>query len=259
MKALTEQKRRVRDFWNEQPCGTRDNPHPPDSPAYFEWVEQARDTREPFIARFARWPAWRGRRVLEMGVGAGTDFVKFARAGAHVTGVDLSERSAALARTRVRGERRRAQVAISDVENLPFPDATFDFVYSWGVIHHTQDTPAAAREIVRVLRPGGQFAVMIYHRRSLLCLQAYLVYGLGRGRPFRSIDDIAREHLESYGTKVYTRRAAAALFPGIPVTITNVLTPYDVRIGRTRFLPAAVRRLIPDYLGYFLVIEGQKP
>jgi hypothetical protein len=100
---------------------------------------------------------------------------------------------------------------------------------------------------------------MIYHRRSLLCLQAYLVYGIGRGRPFRSIDDIAREHLESYGTKVYTRRAAAALFPGIPVTITNVLTPYDVRIGRTRFLPAAVRRLIPDYLGYFLVIEGQKP
>lgn len=259
MTTLSADKERVRAYWNEQPCGTRDNPHPAGSPAYFQWVERERDEREPFIGAFARWPEWRGRRVLEMGAGAGTDFVKFARAGALLTGVDLSDQSASLARRRVRLEGLDASVAISDIERLPFADASFDFVYSWGVIHHTEDTPRAAREVVRVLRPGGQFSVMIYHRRSLLCLQAYLVYGLARGKPFRSIDDIARHHLESFGTKVYSEAQARALFPGIPVTITHLLTPYDVRVGRTWYLPAAVRHLIPEYFGYFMVLQGTRP
>jgi ubiquinone/menaquinone biosynthesis C-methylase UbiE len=185
--------------------------------------------------------------------------VKFARAGARATGVDLSDASAGLARRRLGFEGLSGSVAISDIENLPFPDATFDFVYSWGVIHHTEDPQSAAREVVRVLRPGGEFAVMVYHRRSLLCLQAYLVYGLAQGKPFSSIDEIARDHLESFGTKVLSRQQARDLFPGIPVRITHVLTPYDLRVGRTRYLPKAFGALIPDYFGYFMVIEGRKP
>jgi ubiquinone/menaquinone biosynthesis C-methylase UbiE len=248
----------VRDFWDRTPCGTRGNPHQRATPAYFEWIERERDAREPFIARFARWPAWRGRAVLEMGVGAGTDFVKFARAGAKATGVDMSAASAALARTRLALEHLRGEIIVSDVERLPFPDNSFDFVYSWGVIHHTPDTQSAAREVVRVLRPGGRFCVMVYHRRSLVCLQAYLLHGLMRGRPFVSIDRIAATHLESAGTKVYTAAQALELFPDQPVTITHVLTPYDLRYGRSRYLPAPCGALVPSYFGYFLVIEGQK-
>jgi SAM-dependent methyltransferase len=192
-------------------------------------------------------------------VGAGTDCLRFARAGARITGVDLSERSVALTAERLARERLRGQLLVGDIEHLPFPSRRFDFVYSWGVMHHTDDTARAASEALRVLRSGGRFCVMLYHRRSLVCLQAYLVYGLLRGRPRRPLDEIAAQHLESAGTKVYTERRARALFPGQPVSVTHVMTPYDLRYGRRRYLPAPLRRLVPSYFGYFMVIEGVKP
>lgn len=256
---MLEEKQRVREFWNAQPCGTRGNPHPEGSTAYFRWIEAERDAREPFIGRFARWEERAGQRVLEMGIGAGTDFVRFVRAGARATGVDLSERSTRIVRQRLESERLSALVGVADVERLPFDDDTFDAVYSWGVIHHTANTQAAAQESVRVLRPGGEFCVMIYHRHSLVMLQAYLLYGLFRRRPTRSLDEIAREHLESFGTKVYTSKQARGLFPGLAVRVTHVMTPYDLRYSRFGYLPAWIGKILPSFFGYFMIIEGRKP
>lgn len=257
---LTETKQKVRDFWNAQPCGTRDNPHPAGTLEFYRWVEAERDDREPFIAQYARWSEWRGKRVLEMGIGAGTDFSRFLKAGANAYGVDLTPNGVATTRTRLRLQNlpdNRAMVG--DVERLPFRDASFDYVYSWGVIHHTENTPAAAREVVRVLKPGGEFCVMIYNRWSLVSLQAWLMYGVLKGKPFRSIDDIAANHLESFGTKLYGRASAAKLFPGVTVEISSTVTPYDLRIGRFRYLPAWVGSFVPSRLGYFMIIKGRKP
>ncbi|MDA2915012.1 class I SAM-dependent methyltransferase, partial [Acidobacteriia bacterium AH_259_A11_L15] len=96
-------------------------------------------------------------------------------------------------------------------ENLPFPSEHFDLVYSWGVIHHTPDPAAAADEITRVCKPEGDVLVMVYHRRSLVALQAWLVYGLLRGRPWRSVGRILAEHVESPGTRAFTRGEARRL------------------------------------------------
>jgi SAM-dependent methyltransferase len=259
MKGPAEFKARVRSFWNQEPCGTGSNPCPPHTQAFYQWVERERDSREAFIARFARWPEWVGKTVLEMGTGAGTDFVRFARAGARAYGIDLTENGLGLVRERLAFERLDTRLAQADVENLPFPDGAFDFVYSWGVIHHTENTPAAAREVLRVLKPGGQFCVMVYHRYSLHCLRGYLRFGLFKGRPFAGIDAIARDHFESFGTKVYTAAEGRALFPGAAVAATHVLTPYDLQLSRRRFLPAPIGRAIPPFMGYFLVLEGRKP
>ncbi len=255
----SEFKSKVRAFWNQEPCGTGANPFPPHTREYFRWVEEQRDAREPFIATFARWPEHRGQRMLEMGTGAGTDFLKFARAGADAHGVDLTESGVRLVRERLALEGLSARVMQADIEHLPFANDAFDFVYSWGVIHHTENTPAAAREVVRVLKPGGRFSVMIYHRYSLVCLLGYLRFGLFRGRPFASVDEIARDHFESFGTKVYSEAGARGLFPGIDVTLTHIMTPYDLQYGRDKFVPPSIVRLVPDFFGYFLVIEGQKP
>jgi ubiquinone/menaquinone biosynthesis C-methylase UbiE len=252
-------KHRVRAFWNAQPCGTGDNPHPPHTAAYYQWIERERDDREPFIARFARWADWRGKKVLEMGTGAGTDFVRFGRAGATAFGIDLTENGLALVRERLDSERLASRIAQADVETLPFPEDTFDFVYSWGVIHHTENTPAAAREVVRVLKPSGRFCVMVYHRYSLHCLRGYLRFGLLNGRPLSSLDKIVSEHFESFGTKVYTTAEARSLFAGIDLTVTHVLTPYDLQLTRRRFVPPSLRRALPEFLGYFMVLEGRKP
>ncbi|NNN06034.1 MAG: class I SAM-dependent methyltransferase [Elusimicrobia bacterium] len=252
-------KEEVRRFWDKVPCGTRDVRLTEGSPEYFSAIEQDRDAKEPFIADFARFSEQRGKRVLEVGFGAGTDFVRFARAGAVLTGIDLTEHGARLVRARLAHEGLSADIHVGDAENLPFADGTFDLVYSWGVIHHTEDTPRAAREIARVVKPGGRVCVMVYHRHSLVALQCWILNALLRGRPWRTLSDVIFHHIESLGTQAYSLAEAKNLFSSLSsVAVTPRLTPYDVRITRNKYLPVWLRRFIPNRMGWFLVIEGIK-
>jgi ubiquinone/menaquinone biosynthesis C-methylase UbiE len=163
-------------------------------------------------------------------------------------------------RRRLRAEGLESDLRVADAEHLPLADGTFDLVYSWGVIHHTPDTGRAAREILRVLRPGGRLCVMVYNRHSLVAAQAWLRYGALRGRPMRSIADVLAHHVESPGTKGYTAAEAGELFAGASaVKVETVVTPYDMRIGRRRFLPPWTWRTIPSRLGWFHVVTGVKP
>src|SRR2546429_675657 len=66
-----------------------------------------------------------------------------------------------------------------DAENLPFADDVFDIVYSFGVLHHTENTEQAIDEVHRVLKPGGQAAVMLYAKSSYFYIfNQLLVQGL---------------------------------------------------------------------------------
>ena len=250
----------VQAYWEARPCGTDGDPYAEGSPEYFQWITQMRYRREPFIEQYARFEEWKGKDVLEVGVGAGTDAERFARAGARFTGVDLTEHGVRLARKRFESAVLPGRFERANAETLPFPDGQFDLVYSWGVIHHTPDMAAAAREIARVCRPGGRVCCMVYNRRSLFALQGRLVYGWLRGKPGRSIEEIAAAHFESPGTRLSTKEDLLALFPGFrDARVSFEVTPYDLRIARRIFLPSWTRRLIPRRFGYFMVFEGVKP
>jgi ubiquinone/menaquinone biosynthesis C-methylase UbiE len=258
---LNYKKTDVARFWNDNPCGSRlGNGAEPGTSEFFDRTEVERYEREPFIAEFAKFEQWRGKKVLEVGCGMGTDLSMFARHGAQTWGVDLTPASAAIAARRLAHHGIEPRITVGDSELLPFPDGFFDLVYSWGVIHHTPDTPTAARELLRVARPNGKVLAMIYNRRSLVALQAYLLYGLFRGKPFVPVKEIIAANLESPGTKAYTVQEARELFAGLlDIRVTPVLTPYDLRIGRDRFVPSWFGFLIPPQFGYFMVIEGIKP
>ena len=88
---------------------------------------------------------YEGQRLLEIGFGTGTDSLQFARGGARVTGVDLTPRSAEIARRRFELYDQAGEFAIGDSEALSFPDSSFEVVYSFGVLHHTPDTQLAVR------------------------------------------------------------------------------------------------------------------
>jgi ubiquinone/menaquinone biosynthesis C-methylase UbiE len=107
-----------------------------------------------------------------------------------------------------------SRLLVGDAENLPFPGDSFDLVYSWGVLHHTPNTPAAIRSVLRVLRPGGTARVMIYHKYSLVGYMLWMRYAALRGRPFTPISRIYDRHLESPGTKAYTVEEARQMFAG---------------------------------------------
>lgn len=159
-------KNEVQAHWQAEPCGTRQLPTE-DRRAFFARLERQRYAAEPCIREFARFDEAKGLRVLEIGVGAGTDFLQWVRAGAEATGVDLTAAGVALTRERLALEGLEAQVREADAETLPFADDSFDLVYSWGVLHHTPDTAGALREAVRVLRPAGRARVMLYQHPSL--------------------------------------------------------------------------------------------
>jgi len=252
-------KQEVRQFWQNVPCGSADAPQEEGSLAFFEEVEKQRYTGDDFMPEVAGFDRWRGKKILEVGCGLGTDLLQFARGGADVYAIDLTEKAARLARKRLKLYGLKGNISISDSETLPFKSDSFDLVYSWGVIHHTPDTASAAREILRVCKPGGQVLVMLYHRRSLLAFQAWLFYALLRGRPFESPSKVIAERVESPGTKVYTPQEGRNLFPGLKaVTIKRIVTRYDLRVGRRLFLPSWFRRLVPSRFGWFMVLQGQK-
>lgn len=253
-------KERVRRFWEDHPCGAQDVQEVPGSPGFFAALERWRYGGDPFMPRLVGFHRAAGQRLLEVGCGPGTDLVSFATAGAQVVGVDLTHRAAVLARSNLQSHGHRGWVLVGDGERLPFQDDSFDFVYSWGVIHHVPQPAVAAREIVRVCRPGGRVLVMLYNRRSLVALQTWLVYGLLRGRPLRTPKSLIYEHVESPGTQAFTRREAMQLFGGLEIVrVESVVTRWDLRFGRRRFLPAWLAKALPRGLGWFMVLEGRKP
>ena len=159
-------KERVRAFWQANPCGVKFADAAPGTRHFYELVEAHRYTKEWHIPIAADFAAARGLKVLEVGCGLGTDGAQFAEAGADYTGVDLTEAAVELARKRFELFNLSGTFQTADAENLPFPDDSFDLVYSHGVLHHTPDTAKAIGEVHRVLRPGGRAMVMLYHSGS---------------------------------------------------------------------------------------------
>jgi ubiquinone/menaquinone biosynthesis C-methylase UbiE len=245
-------KERVRRHWEDEPCGTSTSAAQPGTSAFFDEVEKERYRLEPFIPGFAEFERWDGKRVLEVGVGLGTDFVQFARAGARATGIDLTQAAIDAASSRLALEGLSAELVRADAERLPFPDASFDLVYSWGVIHHTPDPAAALAEVRRVLAPGGEARIMLYSRRSWFAFGAWIRYGLLSLRPGQSIARVLAEHLESPGTKAYTSRELDTLFGDFTaVELKRFVTPYDRRVA------GPLARLGGSRLGWFVAIRAR--
>jgi ubiquinone/menaquinone biosynthesis C-methylase UbiE len=264
-------KEAVRRHWQAEPCGTREA-SPEERRAFFDGIERDRYAWEPYIKPFARFERGRGKRVLEVGVGAGTDFINWVRNGAVATGVDLTEHGVALTRERLALEGLSAEVMVADAERLPFDDASFDIVYSYGVLHHSPNTAAAVREVHRVLKPGGTAIVMVYHHPSWVGLMLWGLHYAARLRPWVSPRQAVFEHLESPGTKVYTVAEGEALFTDFArATVRPQLSHGDLllmppaakyrgwahRLAWRLYPRWAVRRL-GDRLGTGLMIEAVK-
>jgi len=158
----------VKSFWNSNPCQSRLSQEI-ERRRYFEEISrkrfQGREWHVPIIARF---DSFRRKDVVEIGCGVGTDGIEFARNGANYVGVDLTPKSVELTRERFKvfDIPGRFEVANAE-EGLPFPDASVDHVYSFGVIHHSPNPEKIISEIYRVLRKGGTFTVMLYNRTSI--------------------------------------------------------------------------------------------
>lgn len=262
----------VREFWNQGSCGEV-YAQGSSELEYYESQRTARYQLEPYIRDFAKFSEGRDSDVLEIGVGMGADHVEWAKSDPlSLTGVDLTPRAVEHTQKRLALYGLRSEVQVGDAEQLPFADESFDIVYSWGVLHHSPDTPKAIQEVYRVLRPNGVARIMIYHKYAMVGYMLWLRYALLAGKPFRSLDDIYANHVESPGTKAYSLPEARPLFHEFSqVDIRTQLSVGDLLEGaagqrhRGKLLTLAKklwpRPLIKFFLkqhGLFLMIEARK-
>jgi SAM-dependent methyltransferase len=255
----------VRKFWNAEPCGSRYLGDLAD----FEAHAHARYQLEPYIPDFAQFANSKGLRVLEIGVGMGADYLEWLKAGAHAYGVDLSAISIERARRRCELAGFQPDLRVADAEHLPFPENTFDVVYSYGVMHHSPDTAQCIREARRVLKPGGEARIMVYHHPSITGMMLWLRYGIFR----KSLRDTVYQHLESPGTKTYTHSEALSLMSGFSdIKLWQVFSPGDLLLNQPserfqsgfyrliwKIFPRKLVKLLGRRWGLFLLMVGKKP
>lgn len=219
-------KQQVNAYWNRASCGTDATKQQKFSHIYFEEIERARYRTEPEIFSFAQFTRFYGKKMLEVGVGAGTDFMQWVRAGTYAHGIDLTQE--ALDNVQHRLELyglQAAQVRVADAESIPYNDNEFDLVYSWGVIHHSPNTLKCLEEIIRVTKPGGTIKLMVYNRYSIDTLYLWIDWALLKWRPFQSFSKVLYYHQESIGTKAYTCREIKKILAAYPVIISQLTAP----------------------------------
>jgi ubiquinone/menaquinone biosynthesis C-methylase UbiE len=219
-------KAEVRKFWNRQSCDTQVATAAKYSREYFEQIEAFRYFDQPFIHSFAQFSRYHGKKVLEVGFGAGTDFTQWLRAGARASGIDLTEEALRNLKHRIEayGLPQPESIQTGDAENLPFPSDQFDLGYSFGVLFLCPSTKKAITELVRVIRPGGELKIMIYNRRSIFVINRWIKFALLKGQPWRSLKWVLWHHNESLGTKAYTRKEVLELLDGLPLESIQVHT-----------------------------------
>lgn len=272
-KTLKEQ---VKSHWENETCGVR-YAESDGRIQYFREISKARYELEPYIHDFADFNSARNKTLLEIGVGAGTDFTNWTKSAQHSTGVDLTEAAIQLTRERLVLEKidpSAYSLQTADAENLNFENNSFDIVYSWGVLHHSPNTKKAVEEVFRVLKTDGTAKIMVYHLYSWVTLMLYLVHGLLKGRFLTSPRQIVFEHLESPGTKAYTIAEIEELFTEIGfknIKTSTKLSPADF-LGNKRsskytsfkyklawaIFPSRLIRLIGHRFGLYLLVEAQK-
>lgn len=245
----------VKNFWEGHVNNEYYTKHERGSAEYFREIERRRYRYHyhlPELFEHIGQHGVKGKSLLEIGCGIGIDTRQLARLGLdRVVAVDLTEAAVEIARKRFAEEGvENTRFMVGNAENLELEEDSFDYVYSFGVIHHTPRIASAIAEIRRVLKPGGKAFIMIYHSRSLVDL-LHRMFRI----PYESFDGG-----DAPVTDRFSRQEARALFADY--TDVQVHTDYPFTYGMraiSRFTPIAVQRALGRRIGWHLMIEARKP
>ena len=158
----------MRSYWNERIHDLEMTTQPVGTSAFFDELDDYRFDKLAYLPQVIDFGGYKGRRLVEVGCGVGTDLVRFARGGAQVVGVDLSETAVRLARQNLATHGQRGAAIVGDGAALPFGDKSQDVVYAHGVLQYAPDPRRIVEEALRVLVPGGTAIFMVYNRVSWL-------------------------------------------------------------------------------------------
>src|SRR3989344_2652363 len=265
--------KKIQDFWDKRPCNIRHSPLAVGTRKYFDEVEKRRYFVEPHIPEFAEFQRWKGKQVVEIGCGIGTDTINFARAGATVTAIELSRKSLALAKKRAKiyNLEKRIKFYLADAEELSkvVPVQPYDLIYSFGVIHHSANPEKIVAEIKKYADENTVIKLMIYHRFAWKVLWILIKFGKGA---FWKLDTLIADHSEAaFGspvTYVYSKSQARKLLKDFIIEDMRIdhIFPYSIPeyiqyqykiVWYFRFLPKEIFRWLETHFGWHLLITAR--
>lgn len=252
----------VRSFWEAHPLCASAIPYELGTPEYFRYYDRLREANESI--QFSYWlheyPAFSGRKVLDVGVGNGYVLSKYAYEGARVFGIDLTEMGIGLSRRRFERLGLKGHFIRGNAEELPFESDTFDCVCSMGVLHHTADPAKAVDEIYRVLKPGGRLIVMVYHRNSALYRLKFPLMSFVTGKTMQQLVN----EVDGVGNpkgSVFSKNELRRLlikFKDLDLSISLLQRWMFFQKAGCLFSDRLLRKF-QKYLGWFLYAKARRP
>lgn len=262
----------VKEYWDSRPCNLRHSKEPVGTVKYFNDVERKKYFVEGHIVDFAKFPQWEGKTVLEIGCGLGTETVNFARAGAEVTVVELSEKSIELAQQRVKafGLSDKVKFYQGNAEDLTriVPEKKFDLVWSFGVIHHSPHPNRIIRRIRKYMGPQSELRIMLYYKYSWKVFWILMKFGKGA---FWKLDELVAKYSEAQlgcpVTYVYSEWDAWKLLQGFEIKSVQIEHIFSYkfpeykdniykRVWYFRFLPRKVFHWLEKKFGWHMCITA---
>jgi len=261
--AAPDRQGRNRDWWETKPM------------TYADWVAEDRLPKdevdflaiEEYVQRTGPWlQDWferleiAGQSCLDLGSGSGIFSTFLARHKATVTAMDLTQAGVELTRRTTRFFGVEAQVIRGDAERQPFGDDSFDFVYSWGVLHHTSNMDNALREVSRILKPGGRGMMMVYHKTSIVYYLHGMFWLIFRRKLFsgETLSSVQRFYTDGFYHRYLTKSDLGGLLRGAGLEVDAFhSTQYEKKI--LPVIPSWLDRALKKRFGMCLIAEFTKP
>ena len=247
----------VRDFWDRRPCNIRHSTEPVGTKKYFDDVSARKYFVEYHIPAFAEFPKWKGKKVLEIGCGLGTASVDFARAGAHVTAVELSNESLDLCKKRFEVNGLTGKFYLGNAEDLSsfVPIEKYDLVYSFGVIHHSPHPEKIIAEIKKYMGEDSELRIMLYAKyswKNLLIMFGFMQPEAQTGCPIANVYSAGEVRNLLLGLNTYSIKKAHIF----PYRVKEYIQYRYVWAYPWRLMPRPVFQFFEKLLGWHLLIKA---
>jgi SAM-dependent methyltransferase len=268
---VNQDKREAQKLWNTHPCGTGTylDGIEPCSLEFFDAIARHRyEVTDTWMKRVIDFGMAKGKRLLEIGHGIGTDLLTFCEGGAEVYGIEITETHHRLTQRNFVLHGKTCVLKVCDGADIDFPAGYFDYVYTHGVLHHTPDTGRCISEAYRVLKPGGQFIVGLYHTYSAYHIFSMIIgNGFIKGKLFKlgysglmstveyGADGISIKPL----VKTYTKRKLRYLlsdFSRVKFKVAHFKREHIPRVGR--LMPRRLEKILEPYLGWYVIAFATK-